>query len=204
LRLSQKHNVSASITDLRQDINELVWKESRLTTNVISSTLSGIGGIGVLIVHSPDVFIYSLLYAQAQTFISSILWQHANNYYSGVNIVDSARKKIITRYSDPENIKTITAMGGSNGFMQQELKRLNALSVSYNAKVEVWSSLASTWYSVSQALGFLIEETVLGYKIKQGKIAATKKGDQQKCNGIFRKIRSNQRWSVARSGLGSY
>ena len=195
LRLSQGHNVSTTITTLEQDINKLIHSDSQ-ATETIAATLSGISGIGVLIIHSPDTFVYSLLYKQAQAFISSMLWQQASASYDKARETNEAHDKIVARYSEPENIKTIMAMGGSNGFMQQELRRLNALTETYNKATKLWNGLSNQWGYLSRSLGFLIEQTVIGYNIKQGKITDEQKGKVMLANAnamdLVEKLGRNQ------------
>jgi hypothetical protein len=66
LRLSHDPSTTVAIDNLRSDISTITESGSGLITGAVSASIGGIYGVGIVAVTSPNLFVYSSLYNQAQ------------------------------------------------------------------------------------------------------------------------------------------
>ena len=188
-RLSHDPQAKVLINTLDKDIKIISQEGSGLITETVSSLSSGVYGIGVLIVSSPNLLVYSALYKQAQLFISNILWKQSSYYSNQIVVLESQRTSVINRYTDPKNIKTIVAMGGDSGSTQEELQKIHEGLRECEESRAFWQRISSKWWQISHTADSVIKQALIGHDIRRGNIPFANKGGvniaAQQASGFF-------------------
>jgi ABC-type multidrug transport system ATPase subunit len=167
LRLSHDQSTTVAIDNLRSDVSTITESGSGLITGAVSASIGGIYGVGIVVVNSPNLFIYSTLYNQAQLFIANILATQQRVYGEKIRVLDSELVSIIKH--DTENIRTITERDGVE-YTKERLKQLYETSREYEANQELWSSANSLWWSMSGMANFMSNHFLIGHEINRGRI----------------------------------
>ena len=181
-RLSQDHNTRVLIDNLDNDISTITQDGSKLITETISSAMNGVYGIGILVVSSPNLLIYSALCQQTQLFIGNILREQSKFYDEKITALHSQKSTVLSRYTDPKNSKTIMARGGTKDSLQEELNQPAKLSRKYEKSKMFWDSVNSQWWTMMSIIKPVLDQALIGYEIRQARIPFEKKGETALAN----------------------
>lgn len=167
LRLSHDKNSTVLMDNLKDDISTVVNSGASLVTNAVSTAINGAYGVGVIIVSSPNIFIYSVLYEKAHSFVSEYLASQRRAYSEKIKSLDS--KLVSTIKHDTENIRTITERGGIEATRDKILGISEELR-EYEGAQKLWGIADNLWWSVSGTANFVFRYYLIGSEINRGKI----------------------------------
>ena len=167
LRLSQDQNVTVAMDNLRSDISVATGSGSGLVTSAVSASIGGVYGVGIMVVSSPNLVVYSILYNQAQLWISAYLAEQQSLYSKKITSLGSEIGTITK--DDAKNIRTITERDGVN-FTKMRLEELTDDLVREEMGQELWGSVASLWGQVSNIAEYILMYYLVGNEINQGRL----------------------------------
>ncbi len=167
LRLSHDSNNTVLMDNLKSDISTIVNSGSGLITNAVSTSVNGAYGVGIIIVNSPNIFVYSALYNKAQTFIAEYLAEQRRKYDEKIRVLDS---KFITSFKhDSENIRTITERDGLQA-TKEKLQQISFDLRQLEGIQKLWSMANGIWWSISGTIDYIFNYYLVGKEVNQGRI----------------------------------
>ena len=176
LRLSHDKNSTVLIDNLKSDISTIVDSGAGLVTNAISTAIGGAYGVGVIIVSSPNIFIYSALYEKAHAFVSEYLAAQRRTYSEKIRTLDS--ELISTIKHDNENIRTITERGGIEA-TRDKIQNISEEIREQEGVQKLWGIANNIWWSVLGTANFMFKYYLIGNEINRGKIKFEDRGKIQ-------------------------
>lgn len=172
-RLSDDHSTKVLTDNLKGDIATITKTGSGLITGAVSTSISGVYGVGVIIVHSPNILVYSFLYSQAQSFILNYLAAEQSFYKEKITGLDSEIKSIMQH--DAENIRVIAERDGMDA-TKTRLQQLYSVSREYESSQELWDSASRLWRQVSGVTNYIVNYALVGNEINQGRLPFENRG----------------------------
>lgn len=176
LRLSHDPNTTMLMDNLSSDISTIVDSGSGLVSEAISTSINGAYGVGVIIVSSPDILVYSALYDKANDFVSGYLATQRRFYGQKIRALDS--QLVTTVKHDVENIRTITERNGV-AVTRSKVQQLSADMREYEGAQKLWGIANSIWWSISGAANTMFRYYLLGNEINKGRIPFEKRTEAQ-------------------------
>jgi len=167
LRLSHDNNTAVLTDNLKEDVSTVTGSGTSLITGAVSASIDGVYGIGIIVVSSPNLFVYQTLYNQAQSFVANYLAAQQRSYGEKIREIES--KLVTATKHDTENIRTITERDGIE-FTKTKLQQLYEESRKNEASRELWSSASSLWWTISGIADFIFNYYLVGNEIHQKKI----------------------------------
>jgi ABC-type multidrug transport system ATPase subunit len=167
LQLSQDPNATVLMDNLKSDISTVVGSGSSLITGAVSTAINGAYGVGIIIVNSPNIFVYSALYNKAHTFIAEYLAEQRRHYGEKIIALDS--KLISTMKHDTENIRTITERDGVEA-TRDKIGEITTNARELEGAQRLWSIATSTWWSILGTADYIFNYYLVANEIKQGRI----------------------------------
>lgn len=172
-RLSDDHSTKVLTDNLKGDIATITKTGSGLITGAVSTSINGIYGVGIIIVNSPNILVYSFLYSQTQSFILKYLAEQQGIYKEKIADLDSEIKNIMQH--DAENIRVIAERDGMNA-TKARLQQLYSASREYEASQELWDSASRLWRQVSGVTNYIVNYCLIGNEINQGRLPFESRG----------------------------
>lgn len=176
LRLSHDKNSTVLMDNLKGDISIIVNSGAGLVANAVSTAIGGAYGVGVIIVSSPNIFIYSALYEKAQAFVAEYLAAQRRTYSEKIRALDS--KLISTVKHDAENIRTITERGGIEA-TRDKIQNISEELREQEGVQKIWSIANNIWWRVSGTANFMFKYYLIGHEINKGKVKFEDRGKIQ-------------------------
>ncbi|MEI8054942.1 MAG: ATP-binding cassette domain-containing protein [bacterium] len=168
LRLSHDGNATALVDNLKEDISSIVNSGSWVITGSVSALIGGVYGVGIVMVNSPNIFIYSSLYSKAGKFVSDYFVEQRGSYDEEIIKLDSKLTTILKH--DNENIRTITERSG----LENTKKRIQKISTDLRTLEEaqkLWSIVNNIWWSISGSAEFMFNYYLVSREINLGRLS---------------------------------
>lgn len=141
LSLSHDDHATVLIDKFQSDTSNMVNSGTGLITNAISSSINSVYGVGIVIVSSPNIFIYSVLYDQACSFISNYLITKQTGYWEKT---DQLKANLITGFKhDAGNIRTIVERDGV-AFTAKKIEQITTSIREHEETQKLWGIVSRT------------------------------------------------------------
>lgn len=167
LRLAQDKNTTVLTDSMKDDISTVVSSGSWLVTDAISTAINGAYGVGVIIVSSPNLFVYSALYEKANAFVSEQL--AAQRRVTSEKIKELNSQLVSTFKHDTENMRTIAERSGIQ-VTGDKVKQLSGAIREHEGTQKIWSMANQIWWSIAGTANFMLRYYLIGNEINEGKI----------------------------------
>ncbi|MDD1474919.1 hypothetical protein MEO41_27150, partial [Dolichospermum sp. ST_sed4] len=167
LRLSHDPNATVLMDNLKSDVSTIVGSGGSLITGAVSTSINGAYGVGIIIVNSPNIFVYSILYNKAHAFVAEYLASQRRFYGEQITTLDS--KLITTMKHDTENIRTITERDGI------EATRDNIGNITTNIREiegaqKLWGIANQVWWSILGTADYMFNYYLTANEVQKGRI----------------------------------
>ncbi len=167
LNLSQDLNSAVLMDNLKTDISVVVNSGSSLTTGAVSTAINGAYGVGIIIIHSPHILIYSTLYNKIYTFITEYLASQQRFYEEQITALDS--KLITTMRHDMENIRTIIERDGMVA-TKDKIENVTIHIRDLEGIQKSWSMVQQIWWSIMGPMDLMFNCYIAANEIQQKRI----------------------------------
>lgn len=167
LRLSHHSNSSVLLDNLKNDITTAVGSGSSLITDAVSTSIKGAYGVGIVIVHSPDMFVYSLLYNQATLWIAEYLAAQHRGYGEKIKLLESDLIGIMKH--DNKNIRTITERDGVL-FTRNKIQQISDALRENEGMQNLWGMTDRVWRRVTRFTDYAMNYYLVAKAINSNEI----------------------------------
>lgn len=168
LILSLNKNNTVLIDNLKLDARTVSYEGSKLMTDSILKLIRGSYGFSILLTHSPDLLIYSILYNKLNEYISNFLASTHNEFEIRIKELETLISSVLKH--DMHNIRTITALGGLESSYKQLQNIYDELREN-ELKGDQILRIMDVWNRFKSITGFIYNYYLVGYKISQGIIS---------------------------------
>lgn len=167
LHLSQNNSNTVLLDNLQADTSEIVGTSNSLMTQAISSTIDGAYGVGIVIVTSPNLFVFSVLYDQACSFISKNIMKRHSEHLREIKSLNSDLVSVFKH--DAANIRTITERDGV-GVSEKKIRQITAELRAQEGEQKLWGMVSNMWRALSGAADFMFSYYLIGNEINAGRL----------------------------------
>lgn len=164
------------IDALRSDVPSLVSMGTPMVTSSINTAISGMYGTGVIVIHSPNLFLYTLLYNQALALISNYLNSQRAIYNKNANELWFAGNELIRQDTTPDHIKMIAEQGGFDVTKDRVLENIDSMR-KFNADESTFEMLSGAFSSTVNLFNNVFNYLLMAREINQGRIPFDKRGE---------------------------
>ncbi len=189
LCLSNDLDSTVLIDNLRSDILKVVGSGSRLITNAVSTSIGGAYGIGIIVIHSPNILIYSTLYNKVYNFIEEYLAAQLKLYREKITALNS--ELMSTIQYDTKNIRTITERDGieaTRGKIEDIITAIRELG----GTQKLWRITQQSWWSITGTADSIFNYYLAANEIQKGRIPFE---DRNKVRTASRQVSNLLSWS---------
>ena len=138
---------------------------SELTSEVISVTIEGAFGFGIIVVNFPAMLVYSVIYCQICSFISEYFVKMQGYYEEKIKNLES--KIAIIFKHEKKNIQIIVERGGID-FTREKLQEYYDILRKYETSKRLWRITGDIWPTVLIYTNFAFSYYSVGYRVVNG------------------------------------
>ncbi len=167
LRLSHDPNATVLMDNLKSDISTVVGSGSSLITGAVSTSINGAYGVGIIIVNSPNIFVYSTLYNKALAFVAEYLASQRRFYGEKITALDS--ELVTTMKHDMENIRTITERDGVD-VTRDKIASITTSIRELEGAQKIWGIANQIWWSILGTTDYMFNYYLTANEVHKGGI----------------------------------
>jgi ABC-type multidrug transport system fused ATPase/permease subunit len=179
LRLSHHSNSSVLLDNLKNDITTAVGSGSSLITDAVSTSIKGAYGVGIIIVHSPDMFVYSLLYNQATLWVAEYLAAQHRGYGEKIKLLESDLIGMMKH--DNKNVRTITERDGIL-FTRTKVQQISDALRENEGMQNLWGMTDRVWRRVTGFTDYVMNYYLVAKAINSREIDFNDRAKVQMAN----------------------
>jgi len=179
LHLSHDPNATVLMDNLKSDISTIVGSGSSLITGAVSTSINGAYGVGIIIVNSPNIFVYSTLYNKAHSFVAEYLASQRRFYGEKITALDS--KLVTTMKHDTENIRTITERDGVE-VTRDKIGDITTNIRELEGAQKIWGIANQVWWSILGTADYMFNYYLTANAVSKGRIPFANRNKVQMAN----------------------
>lgn len=167
LRIYHNKNYTQLTDNLEKSIQSMVYSGNAIASGTFSTAIQGAYGIGMIIVSSPNLAVYSALYNQAKTWISQRI---ADQYGAHDEKVIHLESDLATLKKDYLfNIMTIAERDGAT-VTQNRIGNLTNQFREEESKKQLWEKIQSAWNWMTRHTTALVDYYFIAKEIHTGRL----------------------------------
>jgi lipopolysaccharide export system ATP-binding protein len=180
VRFAHHENYTKLTDDLEDTVSSMVYGGNALVTQSASTAIHGAYGLGMVIVYSPNIATYNLLYNSAKNYISIQMASQKGKYNAKNREISS---DLSTLKKDLKaNINTIAEREGLN-ITHERIANLSEQLRENTGSLKIWGMLDGVWKMTTGYANSILDYLFIARGIQQGQIPFDQRGQVMAAGG---------------------